>query len=125
MSLLHYRQLTAWQKSMALVSHVYALSRDFPSDERFGLTSQIRRAAVSVPSNVAEGQGRSSTKEFVHHLSIAYGSLMEVETQVLIALNLGYVNREMADSLLRESAETGRILNGLTRSLRKKLNTGH
>ena len=79
MILLHYRELIAWQKSMTLVKKVYALSKGFPNDERFGLTSQIRRAAVSVPSNIAEGQGRDSTREFIHHLSIAYGSLMEVE----------------------------------------------
>ena len=91
MSLLHYRELIAWQKSMALVTKVYALSRSFPSDERFGLTSQIRRAAVSVPSNIAEGQGRDSTREFIHHLSMAYGSLMEIETQILIGSDLGYL----------------------------------
>ena len=125
MSLLHYRELIAWQKSMALVRAVYALSREFPRDERFGLTSQIRRAAVSVPSNVAEGQGRDSTKEFMHHLSIAYGSLMEVKTQVLIGQDLGYLEKETVSTFLQESAETGRIINGLMRSLRRKLTSDH
>ena len=120
MSLLHYRELIAWQKSMALVTRVYALSKGFPNDERFGLTSQIRRAAVSVPSNIAEGQGRDSTKEFIHHLSIAYGSLMEVETQILIGRDLGYLENEAVSALLTESAEAGRIINGLMRSLRRK-----
>ena len=120
MSLLHYRELMAWQKSMALVKRVYALSKEFPNDERFGLTSQIRRAAVSVPSNIAEGQGRDSTKEFIHHLSIAYGSLMEVETQILIGQDLGYLGNEAVSALLTESAEAGRIINGLMRSLRRK-----
>ena|SRR5688500_3892188 len=126
MSLLHYRELIAWQKSMALVKKVYTLSSSFPKDERFGLTSQIRRAAVSVPSNVAEGQGRDSTREFIHHLSIAYGSLMEVETQILIiGLDLGYLDKELVAGFLRDSSETGRIINGLMRSLRRKLTTEH
>ena len=120
MSLLHYRELIAWQKSMALVKRVYSLSKEFPSDERFGLTRQIRRAAVSVPSNIAEGQDRDSTKEFIHHLSIAYGSLMEVETQILIGQDLGYLRNEAVSTLLAESAEAGRIINGLMRSLRRR-----
>ena len=85
-----------------------------------GLTSQIRRAAVSVPSNIAEGQGRDSTLEFIHHLSMAYGSLMEVETQALIGQNLGYLKEEVVSAFLTESAEAGRIINGLMRSLRRK-----
>ena len=125
MSLLHYRELIAWQKSMALVKNVYSYSMEFPSDERFGLTSQIRRAAVSIPSNIAEGQGRDSTREFIRHLSIAYGSLMEVETQILIAEDLGYANQQTSSKLLRESDEIGRVINGLLRSLRKRLDTGH
>ncbi|MEP6704917.1 MAG: four helix bundle protein [Acidobacteriota bacterium] len=125
MGLLHYRELIASQKSMTLVNSVYALSKYFPVDERYGLTSQIRRAAVSVPSNVAEGQGRDSTREFLHHLSIAYGSLMEVETQVLISENLGYLEQNMVSAFLEESSETGRIINGLMRSLRKRINTEH
>jgi four helix bundle protein len=125
MILLHYRELIAWQKAMALVREVYQLSDLFPKDERFGLTSQIRRAAVSVPSNIAEGQGRDSTREFIHHLSIAYGSLMEVETQVLIGLDLGYVEKATVSRFLKESSETGRIINGLMRSLRRKLTTDH
>jgi four helix bundle protein len=125
MSLPHYRELIAWQRSMALVKTVYSLSAEFPADERFGLTSQVRRAAVSVPSNIAEGQGRDSTKEFVHHLSMAYGSLMEVETQILIGLELGYLEHGPATAFFKESAETGRIINGLMRSLRKRLATDH
>ena len=123
MGLLHYRQLIAWQKSMKLVASVYLLSEQFPKDERFGLTSQVRRAAISVPSNIAEGQGRESTREFIRHLSIAYGSLMEVETQILIAKDLGYVESERVLDLLRESDEIGRVVNGLVKSLRRKLDT--
>lgn len=80
-----YRDLIVWQKAMDLVKLVYDLTDKFPKEELFGLTIQIRKAVVSVPSNIAEGQGRSSTKEFLRHLSIAYGSLMETETQNLIA----------------------------------------
>jgi four helix bundle protein len=110
---------------MTLVKRVYELSNDFPRDERFGLTGQIRRAAISVPSNIAEGQGRDSTREFLHHLSMAYGSLMEVETQILIGLDLGYLDKEIVSDFMKQSAETGRIINGLMRSLRRKRNTDH
>lgn len=123
MSLQHYRQLIAWQKAMELVSAVYEITQSFPKEETYGLISQIRRAAVSVPSNIAEGQGRDSTKEFLHHLSIAYGSLMEVETQILIAQNLNYLGS--SDAILDKAAETGRLINGLARSLKQKLTTDH
>jgi four helix bundle protein len=120
MGLLHYRQLIAWQKSMKLVGTVYELSKRFPKEEIYGLTSQVRRAAISVPSNIAEGQGRNSSREFLHHLAIAYGSLMEVETQILIAESLGYLERTVVLDFLERSAETGRIVNGLMRSLRQR-----
>ena len=121
MSVQHYRQLIAWQKAMDLVRRIYQAAESFPREEMFGLKSQIQRAAVSVPSNIAEGQGHESTKEFLRHLSIAYGSLMEVETQILIALDLKYLDDNTAGSLLELSAETGRIINGLIRSLKSKL----
>jgi four helix bundle protein len=116
-----YRELVAWQKAMNLVESVYLSTRNWPREENYGLTSQIRRAAVSVPSNIAEGQGRFSTKEFLRHLSIAYGSLLEVETQVLIAQRLGYLNIDATESLLAASAEIGRTINGLVRLLETKL----
>ena len=106
---------------MALVKDVYKVSAAFPKEETYGLTSQIRRAAISVPSNIAEGQGRDSTREFLHHLSMAYGSLVEVETQILIAGDLKYLTDSEIESILEQSAETGRIINGLMRSLRDKL----
>jgi hypothetical protein len=81
MKVKNYRELIVWQKAMDLVEEVYKSSRDFPREEVYALTSQIRRAAVSIPSNIAEGQGRKSTNEFLHHLSIAHGSLREVETR--------------------------------------------
>jgi len=86
-----YRDLETWQVSMDLVAEVYRVTKLFPRDEIYGLTNQLRRAAVSVPSNIAEGQGRDSTKEFLHHLSMAHGSLCEVETQLLIAQGLEYL----------------------------------
>ena len=111
-----YRDLIAWQKSMDLVEEVYLGSRHFPDDERFGLTSQIRRAAVSIPSNIAEGHSRS-TADFLRFLSIARGSLSEVETQWQTTQRLGYV--EKSTPLLQRTEELGRILNGLIRSLKR------
>lgn len=113
-----YRELKVWQKSMDFVTKVYNLTDNFPRSETFGLGGQLRRAAVSVPSNIAEGQGRDSVKEFLHHLSFAYGSLMEAETQVQIAANLGYLGKDDIENLLAEAAEIGRMLNGLSRSLK-------
>ena len=119
----NYRQLIVWQKAMELVGMVYDLTDTFPSDERFGLTQQIRRAVVSVPSNIAEGQGRNSTKEFINHLSIAYGSLMETETQTLIAEMRKYVSSERCNEVMDKTAEVGRLINGLSNSLGRKTRT--
>jgi four helix bundle protein len=94
-----YKDLVAWQKSMDLVTATYRATAGFSKDELFGLTSQLRRAAVSIPSNIAEGQGRLSEKEFRHFLGQARGSLMEVETQVQIAENLGYLQKEQTAAL--------------------------
>ena len=113
----NYRELLAWQKAMDLVELVYSATFDWPKEELYGLTSQIRRAAVSVPSNIAEGQGRASSKEFSHHLSIARGSLLEVETQLLLAQRLNYLQTAEADKLLACTAEVGRLITGLARSL--------
>ena len=110
-----FRQLIVWQKAMTLVTDIYRATQSFPGDERFGLTSQLRRAAVSVPSNIAEGQGRLTLGEFRQFLGHAKGSLCEVETQLLIAQNLGYLPapRSLLDSL----NEVARLLNGLINSL--------
>ena len=107
---------------MTLVESVYRATNGFPKTEIYGLTSQIRRAAVSVPSNIAEGQGRNTTREFMHFLSMAQGSLVEVETQLTIAQRLGYVENQVETTLLAATAEVGRLLNGLCNSLNKKLN---
>lgn len=113
----NYTDLIAWQKAIDLVELVYHLSGGFPPDERFGLTSQIRRAAVSIPSNIAEGQGRWTTGEFVHFLGIAHGSLREVETQAVIAVRLKFVPADHADPVHRLAGEVGRLINGLRNSL--------
>ncbi len=113
--------MVVWQKAMDLVDAVYQVVKKFPKEEMFGLTSQLRRAMVSVPSNIAEGQGRTSTKEFLKHLSIAYGSLMEAETQIQIAARQKYLEQQVEESLLNQSAEVGRLINGLSKSLYHKL----
>jgi four helix bundle protein len=117
MPALNYRELIAWQRAMSLVKEVYRLSSTWPANEIYGLTSQIRRAAISVPSNIAEGQGRGPGREFIHHLNIAYGSPMELETQALIAIDLGYQSREAVQALLLLSGEVGRLINGLSSSI--------
>ena len=114
----HYRDLIAWQQAVELVSNIYRSTRTFPSDERYSLTSQIRRAAVSVPSNIAEGQGRCSTGEFRQFLGHARGSLLELETQLIISRDLNYLREDATVQLLSRIAEVGRILNGLLNALR-------
>ncbi|HEV8130576.1 MAG TPA: four helix bundle protein [Acidobacteriota bacterium] len=113
-----YKDLVAWKKAMELVTEVYRSTGAFPREETYGLTSQLRRAAVSVPSNIAEGQGRRSKREFQQFLAQARGSLHEMETQILIGLNLHYLSQCESTSLLDRSAEVGRIINGLIASLK-------
>jgi four helix bundle protein len=115
-----YRELVAWQKGMKFVTAIYNATRDFPFEERYGLTSQLRRAAVSVPSNIAEGQARSSQKEFHHFLSIARGSMAEIETQLSLAKDLQYLSVSNAAVLLASADELGRILNGLIASIKAR-----
>jgi len=114
-----YSDLVAWQKAMSLVEEVYKITKGFPKEELYGLVSQLRRAAISVPSNIAEGHSRNGSREFVHHLSIAHGSLSEVETQVEIARRLGYITDERQASIFELASETGRIINGLMNSVEK------
>ena len=116
----NYRELIVWQKAMDLVELVYRLARRFPKDELYGLTSQIRRAAVSIPSNVAEGQGRRTTAEFLRFLSIANGSLKEVETQLLLAERLAYIDQQQTAEAMALTTEVTRLINGLINSLEKK-----
>jgi four helix bundle protein len=120
-SILTYRDLEVWQKAMELAEHTYAVTKKFPRDERFGLTSQTQRAAVSIPANIAEGHARRSTKEYVHHLSIARGSLAELETHVILATRMNYISREEVAELWKSMQTTGRLLNGLMRKLSSAL----
>jgi len=113
----HYKDLVAWQKAMDLVVDVYAATASFPSREKFSLTDQIRRAAVSVPSNIAEGQAHFNKREFLHFLRHARGSLAEVETQMLLAQKLKYFSGAQVERLSKQVDELGRIMSGLIRSL--------
>ena len=115
-----YADLKVWQKAMDLVVDCYKVSQKFPRAETYGLTSQLQRAAVSVPANIAEGSSRHSTKEFIHFLSIARGSLSELETHVQIALRLSYLEKDLAIDLLNQTNEVGRMLTGLVEFLREK-----
>ena len=112
-----YRDLIAWQKAMDLAVAVFRATERMPRQEAFGLVSQMRRAAVSVPSNIAEGQGRGMTKEYVRFLRIARGSVQELETQLVLAGRLGFVAGEVLDRLLADSAEVSKVISGLSRSL--------
>ena len=112
-----YRDLIVWQKSVDLVAEVYNATSEFPREEVFGLTSQLRRCAVSVPSNIAEGQGRATRGEFIQFLSHARGSLFELETQLCIAGKLGYLSPERRRTLGLQTEEIARLLNGLLTSL--------
>jgi four helix bundle protein len=112
-----FRDLVVWQKAMDLVTEIYRVTQQFPKEEIFSLTSQLRRAAVSVPSNIAEGQGRITEKEFRQYLGNARGSLAEVETQINIAKNLSYLDDSNFQNLSAMVAEVGRILNGLISSV--------
>jgi four helix bundle protein len=114
-----YRDLRVWQKAMDLVVEVYRITAQFPSDEKFGLTSQRRRAAVSIPSNIAEGHGRQSTREFANFLWIANGSLMELDTQITIAERLSFSPQEHANKLRDSLSDVSRMLAGLRNSLKK------
>ena len=113
-----YRDLVAWKKAMDLTVEVYRATEDWPRREIYALTDQVLRAAASVPANIAEGHGRTGTKEFLHHLSVASGSLHEAETHVLLAQRLQYLDDRGCDLLLDQAAEVGRLLGGLIRRLR-------
>jgi four helix bundle protein len=108
-----FRDLILWQKAMALVRDVYAATKDFPREETFGLKLQIRRAAVSIPANVAEGHGRLTDLQYRHFLGNARGSLCELQTELELARDLGFVNDSRASALLDQSSEVARLLNGL------------
>jgi four helix bundle protein len=116
-----HRDLIAWQKAMNLVVSVYNASRAFPKEETYGLTSQLRRAAVSVPANIAEGQGRRSKSEFRQFLGNARGSLLELDTHLELAVRLNYLNVQEHSKIRDQIQEVGRIINGSLRSLTSNL----
>jgi len=115
-----YQDLDVWKVSMSLVEAVYALTGLLPKAEVFGLSAQLRHAAVSIPSNIAEGHGRSHRAEYLHHLSFAKGSLKEVETQLLLAVRLGFVTRDQTAGAWELSQRVGRMLTRLVQSLRQE-----
>ena len=122
MTIKSFRDLRVWQAGMDLVEHVYHLTHTFPTHEMYGLTSQIRRAAVSIPSNIAEGHTREHSKEYLHHLSMAQASLAELETQIEIATRLKYLSAEQLSHALEQTASLGRQLYALRNALTKGAN---
>lgn len=116
-----YKELLVWQKSVELVSKIYRMTKIFPKDELYGLVSQLRRAAVSVPANISEGHSRFHTKEFIQFLYIALGSSSELETLLILSGNLSYITKEKSDLLLSKIIEIRKMLNSLIGSLKRKL----
>src|SRR6266511_5452496 len=115
-----YRDLEVWQLAIAFARQIYEVTGSFPGDERFGLINQMRRAAVSIPSNIAEGQARSSTAEFQRFIAIAMGSVAELETQVLLSQDLGFLNQDQQQQLMPKLDQIGKMLRGLYRSLDRR-----
>jgi four helix bundle protein len=116
-----HEKLEVWCKAIDMVTTVYSVTKSFPSDEKYGLTSQIRRAAVSIPANIAEGAARQTDKEFFHFLSIAQGSSSELETEFLIAKNLGYLSSADHERIYAEVNTIARMIVGLSRSVRNRI----
>jgi four helix bundle protein len=121
MAIQSYRELDVWQKAMDLAEQCYLVTRSFPKEELFGMTSQIRRAAASIPANIAEGQGRQHTKEFLNHLSIARGSLKEVETHLLLSQRVGLLDETQVKPLMEMAERISRMLSALRQALEKRL----
>ena len=115
-----YEELDVWQKGVSLAIEVYKVTELFPRSERFGLMGQIRRAATSIPANIAEGWGRGSTKEYIQFLLVARGSLLELETHLVISQKLNYVKEEQFEDLKMQTRRIGRMLNGLIQALRAR-----
>jgi four helix bundle protein len=116
-----FRDLLIWQKSMALITNCYTISANFPKEEQFGLTSQIRRCAISIPSNIAEGFGRGTNKEYYRFLTISLGSLFEFQTQIEIAYNLNYITLESFNKLYEDSRELERMLTSFMNKIKDTL----
>ncbi|MBZ0155644.1 MAG: four helix bundle protein [Alphaproteobacteria bacterium] len=116
-SLSSYRELTVWQKSIELAGKIYTITQNYPAEEKFGITSQMRRAATSIPANIAEGQARRNTGEFLQSLGIARGSLAELETFLILSGNLGFLATPNSEKLLHACTEISKMLNALMKSL--------
>lgn len=116
---MNYTELDVWKYSRELVKLVYELTRSFPNDELYGLTNQIRRCVISVPSNIAEGVGRQSNKETIHFLFIAKGSLNEVETQLYLSFDLGYISEEELKNILEKVISNKKLINGFINYYKK------
>jgi len=116
-----YRDLKVWQAAMKLAELAYRQTERFPQREAYGLRQQLEKAAVSVPSNIAEGHARDSTKEYLHHVSIALGSLAELETQTILASRLKYIEQAKSEELLAAADEVGKMLRGVQKSLKARL----
>ena len=116
----NYKELVVWQKSYQLCLEIYRATKIFPKNEGFGLTSQMRRASLSTPSNIAEGYGRKTTPDYLRSLYIAYGSTCELETQILLSGDLGYLSNECLSELQRDIGEVERMLKALIKSLENK-----
>jgi four helix bundle protein len=116
----NYRELKVWQKAYGFCLELYKITKRFPKEELYGLTSQIRRSAISVPSNIAEGYGRKTTQEYIRSLHIAYGSNCELETQILLAGDLGYFKTEDFEKLRKDIGEIERMLKALIKALENK-----
>jgi len=114
-----YRDLIVWQKSMRLVTQIYLITKELPKNELYGLTSQIRRSSISLPSNIAEGYGRNSTNDYIRFLQISCGSLYEVQTQLEICYNLEYISKKLFNGIYEQSREIERMLNSLIRKIKK------
>jgi len=121
MSIGSFRELRVWQLGMEVTEQVYRLTAEFPKSEVYGLSSQMRRAAVSIPSNIAEGQGRDSSKEFLHFLAIAFGSICELETQLILANRFSYLSDNDLQIVLSTLTATSKTTRGLQKSLKLKL----
>lgn len=119
MAINSYRDLQVWQKAMDLVAESYRLTANLPKTETYGLASQIQRSAVSIPANIAEGHGRDHLGDYLHHLSVANGSLMELETHLLLCARLSYVPANEVEGVLEKTGEVSRMLSGLIRSLKQ------
>jgi len=115
-----FRKLEVWKKSIELVKEIYFLTNTFPKDENYGLKSQIKRSAISIPSNIAEGCGRDSPKQFQYHLNVALGSICELETQIILSNQLHFSNEENCKNIIRSINEVSKMVNGLKRSINKK-----